>query len=141
LGIDIKKILLVILSYVVITMAIAYSWNVILFQDLHFAIGANTRAEPIIWLGLIAMLLQAVVIAYLYPFFYNPGSHPVVQGIKFNLIMGAMVFSILGFGIAAKYDINPIAPFLISTLMFQFFQFVFTGIVLGSIYGRIEDKP
>jgi len=41
------------------------------------------------------VLLQAVVIAYAYPFFYQPGSHPVVQGIKFNLLMGALLFSVL----------------------------------------------
>lgn len=126
-------------SYVIITMIIAYSWNVILFQDLYEALGANTRPEPNIPLGLTAIILQGLVISYIYPFFYQAGPHPIVQGIKFNLMMGAMIFSVLGFGLAAKYNIHPITPFLWYTLFFQIFQSVFTGIALGKIYGRMEE--
>jgi len=128
------------MSHVIITMLVAYTWNVILFKDLYVSIGANTRDEPIIMLGLIAMLIQGVVLAYVYPFFYRPGPHPVVQGIKFNALMGVLNFGSMGFGITAKYDIDPIVPFLMFTFMFQAFQFVFAGAALGFIYGRIEHR-
>ncbi len=140
MGFNIKKFIQATVSHLTISFAVAYIWTMIMFQDLYIAVGAQTRSEPIIVLGLIAMLLQAVVIAYIYPLFYRPGLHPVAQGIKFNLLMGAMAFSIFGFVTAAKYDINPIAPFLFYTLMFQVFQFVFTGVALGLIYGRIDEN-
>ncbi len=129
------KIALATLSYIVLTMAIAYPWHLIWFHDLYVNLGAVTRPEPIIEFGLIAMTIQGVVIAYLYPFYQKAG-HPVVQGIKFSLIIGLMVYSVMGFATAAKIDINPVSTFLVYHTIFQFIQYVVTGAVLGLIYGR-----
>ncbi|MEB8431962.1 hypothetical protein OO007_06965 [Cocleimonas sp. KMM 6892] len=137
---DFKKLLLFVISYVIITLIIAYGWNVVLFRDLYEALGANTRADPIVWMGIIVMVIQSIVIAYVYPYFYRSGSHPVAQAVTFNLLMGTMAYSVIGFGIAAKFQIDPILPYLMYTLMFQVFQFVFTGIALGLIYGRLENN-
>ena len=85
------------------------------------------------------MLMQGVVIAYLYPFFYQVGN-PVIQGIKFGVIVGLIVYSVMGFAMAAKIDINPISTYLLYNMGFQFIQFVLTGAVLGLIYGKIDKK-
>ncbi len=133
-----KKIILATVSYTVITMAVAYPWHMILFHDLYEGMGAYTRPNPIIPLGMVAMFTQGIVIAYLYPFYYKAGS-PVIQGIKFSLIIGAVVYSALGFAMAAKIDINPISTFLFYSIAFQVIQFVLTGAALGLIYGRINQ--
>jgi len=130
-----KKLVLATISYVVLTMAVAYPWHMMWFHDLYLEMGAYTRAEPIIPLGMISMLVQGLVIAYLYPLYYR-GGNPIIQGIKFSLIMGSVVYSVLGFAMAAKIDINPISTFLLYSLMYQFIQYVITGSVLGFIYGR-----
>ena len=135
---NIKKIVLATLSYVVLTMAVAYPWHMIWFHDLYEGMGAFTRAEPIISLGMLAMIVQGVVIAYLYPFYYREGN-PILQGIKFSLIIGSVVFSVMGFAMAAKININPISTFLVYSFIFQCIQFVVTGAVLGLIYGRIRE--
>lgn len=136
---DAKKIILATVSYVLITMVIAYPWHMIWFHDLYEGMGAYTRPEPSIPLGMLSMLIQGVVIAYLYPFFYQGGS-PIIQGIKFSAIVGAVVYSVMGFAMAAKIDINPISTYLLYNLVFQFIQFVFTGAILGLIYGKINNK-
>ena len=135
---NIKKIILATISYVVLTMAVAFPWHMIWFHDLYLEMGAYTRLEPIIPLGMLSMLVQGVVIAYLYPFYYRDGN-PIIQGIKFSLIMGSVVYSVLGFAMAAKIDINPISTFLLYSLMFQFIQYVLTGAALGFIYGRVRQ--
>jgi hypothetical protein len=132
---NVKKIGLATISYVLLTMAIAFPWHMIWFHDLYLEMGAYTRSEPIIPLGMLSMLVQGVVIAYLYPFYYRDGN-PILQGIKFSLIIGSVVYSVLGFAMAAKIDINPISTFLLYSLMFQFIQYVITGASLGFIYGR-----
>ncbi len=134
---DIKKIILATISYVVLTMAVAYPWHMMWFHDLYEGMGAFTRAEPIIPLGMLAMITQGIVIAYLYPCFYKGGS-PILQGIKFSIIMGAVVYSVMGIAMAAKIDINPISTFLFYSVIFQLIQFVLTGAVLGLIYGKIN---
>lgn len=116
-------------------MAIAFPWHMIWFHELYQNIGAVTRPEPIIPLGMLAMLIQGVVIAYLYPFWYR-GGNPVFQGIKFNFIVGLLVYSVMGFATVAKTNINPVSTFLIYHTIFQFIQFSVTGAALGLIYGK-----
>ena len=125
-------------SYVVLTMAVAYPWHMIWFHDLYVNLGAYTRAEPIIPLGMLSMLVQGIVIAYLYPFFYR-GGDPIVQGVIFSLIVGLVVYSVMGFAMAAKVDINPISTYLVYNAIFQFIQYLVTGIALGIIYGKIDS--
>lgn len=130
-----KKFLLAVLSYFVLTMLWAYPWHIMWFHDLYQELGAITREPPIIPFGMAAIVIQGIVIAYLYPFYYH-GGHPVVQGIKFSLIIGLMVYTVMGFATAAKFQIEPASTFLIYHTIFQFIQFVLTGAALGLIYGR-----
>jgi len=136
---NIKKIILASASYLVLTLGLAYPWHMIWFHDLYAGMGAYTRPEPSIPLGMLAMITQGIVIAYLYPFYYKGGS-PILQGIKFSLIMGVVVYSVMGFAMAAKIDINPISTFLFYNFIFQLIQFVLTGAVLGLIYGKINQS-
>jgi hypothetical protein len=122
----------------VITMAVAYPWHMMLFHDLYEGLGAYTRSDPSIPLGMLAMLIQGIVIAYLYPLYYK-GGNPVVEGIKFSLIIGAVVYSAMGFAMAAKIDINPISTFLLYSIAFQVIQFVLTGAALGMIFGKTNQ--
>jgi len=121
-------------------MAIAYPWHMIWFHDLYEGLGAYTRSEPSIPLGMFSMLLQGVAIAYLYPFYYRQGT-PIVEGIKFSIIIGTIVYSVMGFAMAAKIDINPISTYLLYNLVFQLIQFVLTGAALGLIYGKLSTLP
>lgn len=136
---NIKKFVFATISFFVLTMATAYPWHLIWFHDLYLEMGAFTRPEPIVPLGMLAVATQGVVIAYLYPFFYRDGN-PILQGIRFSLIIGLVVYSVMGFAMVAKIDINPISTFLIYGIIFQFIQFFITGTALGLIYGRPELK-
>jgi hypothetical protein len=138
LKLNTKKIVMATVSYVVLTMAVAYPWHMIWFHDLYVNLGAYTRAEPIIPLGMLSMLVQGIVIAYLYPFFYH-GGNPIFQGVIFSLIMGLVVYSVMGFAMAAKIDINPISTYLYYNAIFQFIQYLVTGIALGIIYWKIDS--
>jgi len=107
------------------------------FHDLYAGMAAYTRPEPNIALGMLYMLFQGAIIAYLYHFYYR-GGHPVIQGIKFSLIIGAVVYSIMGFAMAAKIDINPVSTYLLYNLVFQSTQLIFTDTAPGLIYRRFK---
>ena len=130
-----KKIAAFTFAYFIITMAWAYPWHLVWFHDLYQSWGAITRAEPIIALGIVAIILQGIVIAYLYPFFYK-GGNPIVQGIKFNLIIGLMTYTAMGLATAAKIQIEPVSTFLIYHTIFQSIQFTLTGAALGWIFRK-----
>ena len=131
----IKQWLSFLAAYFVITMAWAYVLHVVWFADAYALWGAVTRSTHIIPLGIIATLIQGAVIGYLYPFYRGRGT-PIMRGIKFNLIIGLMVYSAMAFGTAAKFQIAPLMPFLTYHTVFQFIQFGLTGAALGWICRR-----
>jgi hypothetical protein len=133
---NVKKLGLFIVAYFVITMSWAYPWHLIWFHDLYVEWGAVQRAEPIIPFGMAAILIQGLVIGYLYPFYNKGEGNPILSGIKFNLIIGLMTYTAMAFATAAKFEINPIMPFLMYHTVFQFIQFTLTGVALGLIYRR-----
>ncbi|MCG8018236.1 MAG: hypothetical protein JAY97_18670 [Candidatus Thiodiazotropha sp. 'RUGA'] len=131
-----KKALLFLLAYFVITMAWAYPWHMLLFHDQYVAWGAFQRDEPIMLLGIAAIVTQGLVIGYLYPFYNRGGGSHILRAIRFNLIIGLMTYSAMGFATAAKFQIEPVLPFLAYHTLFQTIQFVLTGTALGMIYGN-----
>jgi hypothetical protein len=130
----VKKLLLFVVCYFVITMAWAYPWHLIWYHEKYVAWGAVTRQEPIMLLGISAIFIQGTVIGYLYPFFKNENSNSIINGIKFNLIIGLMTYTAMGFATAAKIQIEPVSAFLTYHSIFQLVQFTLTGIALGWIY-------
>ena len=133
-----KKFTLAVIGYVVASFALAAPWHLIWFHDKYVAMGAFTRGEPIMPFGVLAMILQGVVFAYFYPLFYKHkgGGHPAYRGIQFSLFMGLTVWTVMVLATAAKFNIEPVADFVIYGTVFQILQFVFVGLALGMIYGR-----
>ncbi|RLW52394.1 MAG: hypothetical protein B6D69_07090 [gamma proteobacterium symbiont of Stewartia floridana] len=132
----VKKALLFLLAYFVITMAWAYPWHMLLFHDQYVAWGAFQRDEPIMLLGIAAIVTQGLVIGYLYPFYNRGGGSHILRAIRFNLIIGLMTYSAMGFATAAKFQIEPVLPFLTYHTLFQIIQFTLTGTALGMIFGK-----
>ena len=132
---DLKKLGLFITAYFIITMAWAYPWHMVFFHDLYVEWGAFQRAEPIMALGIAAILIQGIVVGYLYPFYKKEGEgNPILLGIKFSLVIGLMTYTAMGFATAAKFNIEPVSQFLIHHTVFQSIQFILTGTALGLIY-------
>ena len=131
-----KKLGLFVVAYFIITMAWAYPWHVVWFYDLYEGWGAMTREHPIMMLGIAAVLIQGLVIGYLYPYFNKGDGNPVLRGIKFSLIIGLMTYTAMGFATAAKIQIEPVSQFLLYHTVFQAIQFTLTGAALGLIYGQ-----
>ena len=129
------KFFLAVLSYIILSFAIAYPWHLIWFHDLYVSWGAVTRKEPIVVLGMFTMIIQGSVIAYLFPRFQK-ADNPIIEGILFSWLIGLVIWSVMGPATAAKFNIEPVATFLTYHTIFQILQFTLTGIALGLIFGR-----
>lgn len=130
-----NKFVLTVAAYVVLSMCVAVPWHLIWFKDLYHQMGAIGRENPIIALGMLSMLMQGIVIAYLYPKLQENRS-PIVEGVRINFILGALVYSVMGPATVAKYQIEPVATFLLYHTAFQSIQFAVTGAAIGLIQGR-----
>lgn len=131
-----KKPILFVLAYFIITMAWAYSWHLIWFHDLYVKLGAIQRTDPIMLLGIASVIIQGITIAYLYPYYLKDRKSTVLKGITFNLIIGLMTYSAMSFATAAKFQIEPVSMFLTYHTIFQVIQFTLTGAALGFIFNR-----
>ncbi len=130
-----RKFILSTISFFVLTMAMAYPWHLIWFHEVYVAVGAVTRPEPIVPFGMLAIAIQGAVIAYLYPYYFRSGN-PLLQGVRFSLIIGLMVYTVMVFATAAKMQIEPVSTFVIYGSAFSLLQFTVTGAALGLIYGH-----
>ncbi|MBI3291975.1 MAG: DUF1761 domain-containing protein [Elusimicrobia bacterium] len=123
------------LGYAVVTLVLGMIWHFVWFHNLYHQLGIYNRQEPIIPLGMLSMLIQGLVLAYLYPFFYKAG-HPITQGITYGLLMGLYMYSVSTLANAAKIVVAPISTWLGIQALFHAVQFVLAGALIGLAYGR-----
>ena len=126
------------LGYIIVSMGLAMPWHFVWFHDLYHQLGIYNRQEPIIPLGMLSMLIQGLILAYLYPFFYKAG-HPVTQGIKYGLLMGLYLYSVSTLANAAKMMVASMPVWLGIQALFHTIQFVLAGAVIGLAYGRLGE--
>jgi len=136
-----KKFYLSALAYFVATMIPAVLWHLVLFKEKYHALGAFTRDEPIMPMGMTAVILQAFVFSYFYPMYlkYKGQSASFGNGIKYSLLMGVNVWTVMVFATGAKILIEPIWDFIFLGTAFQLIQFVLVGISLGFVHKRFSD--
>ena len=131
-----KKFILSVVSYFVGTMATAFPWHVLIFHEKYVEMGAMTRGEPVMVLGMTAVVLQALVFSYFYPMFLKYKAEPssIKNGIKFCLLMGINVWTVMVFATAAKFSIEPVTDFILYGTVFQLIQYSVVGALLGLIH-------
>lgn len=138
-----RKLLLCTFAYFVVTMAVAYPWHLLIFHEKYLAMGAFTRDAPIMPFGMFAVVSQGLVFSYLFPLYYRHrgGGHPVLRGVQFSFILGVLVYTVMVFATAAKFQIEPVVDFVLLGTAFQLLQFLLVGVALGLIHGRVEIEP
>lgn len=123
------------IAYIVVTFVIAAGWHLVLFQGLYDELGIFTRKEPLIHLGVISMILQGLVLAYVYPLGYQ-GGDPVKEGLRFGLLMGIFMGSNAVFAEAGKNEVSSLSTWLALESVYYLLQSGLVGIVIGWIYGK-----
>jgi len=126
-------------TYLVLTFVMAAGWHLVLFKSVYARLGAYTRPRPIIPLGILSMVLQAAVVAYLYPFFYRGGS-PVVEGSTFGLLLGVFMGSNAVLAEAGKNEVGSLSTWIPLEGVYYLVQFILVGLVIGLIYGVLPSR-
>jgi hypothetical protein len=132
---DPRRFALAAAAYVLVTFAVAVSWHLLFFKDLYDQLAIFTRKEPLIPLGIVSILIQAVVLAYLYPALYRGGS-PAREGLKFGLLIGVLMASIAVFAEAGKQNVSSLTTWLVFESAYYLLQFGLLGVIIGLIYGK-----
>lgn len=126
------KFTLIALAYIIPSMILGYTWHLIIFKNLYDKLGIYNRAEPIIPLGFASMIIQGLIIAYLFPYFAK-NNYIIGVGIKFSLLMGLFLFSVSTLANGAKIQVSDMQSWLFIQVIFHFVQFSIAGILIGLI--------
>jgi hypothetical protein len=121
-------------SYLVLTFIFAASWHLVLFKTVYARLGVFTRPQPIIALGVLSMVLQAIVVAYLYPRFYGGGS-PLMEGACFGLLLGIFMGSNAVLAEAGKNQVGSLRTWISLEGMYYLLQFTVIGMAVAWVYG------
>ena len=101
----------------------------------HYAGIAIMRPEPIIPLGLAAMLVQGTIIALLFPTF-NRGPSTLRNGLLFSWALGAFLASYIVLGESGKYLVPSVPSWIAVEASVAAVQFTLFGLVLGLLHRR-----
>lgn len=123
------------LAYSIGTMLIAAPWHFVFFKEMYESFGIYNRADPIMPLGFLSMILQGLVMSYLFPRFFKGGS-PLGEGLKFGLAMGVFLFSVSTIANAAKIEVHSMSTWFLIQAIFHLIQFASTGLLIGFIHSR-----
>jgi hypothetical protein len=106
----------------------------------HFAINANhyaavsfMRSEPVIPMGIAAMLIQGLLFGVLFDA-YRRGPVRVWDGVLFSWAIGAFLTSYVVLGEAGKYAVPSISSWVGVETSVAFVQFTVFGALLGLIH-------
>jgi hypothetical protein len=121
-------------AYVVLTFALAFVWNMILFRDNYVSMGSQSvRGEPIMPLGLAAIVIAALVLAFLFSKFFAGSMRPAVI---LALAVGAFSITYGAFVVPAKFAIEPIAMYVLLEATFGLLHYAAAGVALAFVFKK-----
>ncbi len=123
-----------VLAYVVSTFGVQGTSHFAINKD-HYAAISIMRPEPLVPLGITAMLIQGLIFAWLFPVFRRAES-PVKSGVVFSLTIGAFLASYIVLGEAGKYAVPSVSSWFVVELSSALVQFAVFGALLGLIHRR-----
>ena len=126
------------LAYTLITFPLAVVWHILLFEEKYKAFG-YFQGEPSFLLGFVTILIQGVVLSFLYPYvkFSGIGS---VRGLKYSLLIGVFFWSSHVLAFVAKQLIQNAVGFVAMESFYLLLQFGIYGVLIGNIYNRWPSK-
>jgi hypothetical protein len=119
-------------AYVVPLFPLGYVWHLKTFKPVYDRLELF-RAEVIIPLGLLSMVMQGLFFAWVFPILF-PGPNWVMNGLQFALIFGLLGWSFMVAPVAAKYRMASVRDFIVIETAFLLIQFLLTGLLIAFVY-------
>jgi len=118
-----KQFWLAVLAYLLPTFPLGYAWHLVTFREAYERL-ALFRTEVIIPFGITAMLIQALIFAWVYPKLFSTRREDwVASAGRFALVFGALAWSFMTLPVAAKYNMTSVADFLKLETAFTVLQY------------------
>lgn len=123
-------------GYLIATFIGGFVWHLLLFKQTYIELKIFTRIEdPVIPLGLSAMVIQGALLAYAYPL-VSRRSRPVGDGLRFGVLVGVFLATSAVLAEAGKNYVASLSTWLVLETTYYLLQFLLSGLVIGLVYGR-----
>lgn len=131
---NVKPIIYGTLAYTLITFPIAVIWHVVFFKE-NYKLFGYFEGEPNFILGLITIIIQGIVLSFLYPYVAFSGKG-IIRGLKFSLVIGIFFWSSHVLALIAKQTIESPLTFIAMESFYLLLQFGFFGVFISLIYKK-----
>lgn len=131
---NVKTIIYGMLAYTLITFPIAVIWHVVFFKE-EYQLFGYFEGEPNFILGLIAIIIQGIILSFLYPYVAFSGDG-VIRGLKFSLVTGIFFWSSHVLALIAKQTMESPLTFIAMESFYLLLQFGIFGVLISLIYRR-----
>ena len=129
-----KKLILGAAAYTICTFSLAVGWHVLLFRERYESFGYFER-EPNFLIGLLAIVLQGLLLSALFPMLRVKGSS-LHRGLKFALLAGAFFWTSHVLAFVAKQQVPDVSAFILMETIYLLLQFGLFGLIIGAIHRR-----
>jgi hypothetical protein len=133
------RFLLAVLAYVVPTFALGFVWHLVLFERYYTAL-AIYRSDIIIPFGLLSMLIQAVMFAWVYDRAFAQRNGPLLlRAMTYGTFGAALSWSFTTLAVAAKNIMTSVPDYLMIETAFTVVQWVMVGPLTALAFGRPSE--
>jgi hypothetical protein len=127
-----------VLAYIVPTFALGYFWHLILFEQYYKAL-AIYRSDIIIPFGLLSMVIQATIFAWIYKNTFARWSGTVLsRALLYAALGGALSWSFTTLAVAAKNMMASVPDYLVIETAFTVVQWIMVGPLTALAFGRLS---
>ena len=131
-----KRIALTILAFIVATFLTEGTSHFVINKDFYASI-PFMRPEPIVWMGMLTMVLQGITMGWMYPRFHDT-ARPVFSGWLFAMCVLVILGSYIAMVEPSKYAVPSIRSWVLVEGSVAFLQFSLFGALLGVIHQRVK---
>jgi len=135
---NIKEIIYGTLAYSLVTFPVAVIWHVVLFKEKYQAFGYFDD-EPNFIIGLVTIIIQGLMLSFLYPYVTFTGKG-IVRGLKFVSVIGIFFWSSHVLALLAKQTVENPVSFIVMESFYLLLQFGIFGILISLIYKEYLNK-
>jgi hypothetical protein len=122
-----KRFRLAVVAYLVPTFALGFVWHLVLFEQYYAALQIY-RSDIIIPFGLLSMLIQAVLFAWVFDrMFAGQSGGWLARGLRYAVAGGVLSWSFTTLAVAAKNLMASVPDYLMIETAFTVVQWIIVG--------------
>jgi ABC-type sugar transport system permease subunit len=129
-----------VLAYLVPTFALGFVWHLVLFEHYYAAL-AIYRTDIIIPFGLLSMLIQAIIFAWIYERAFAPRNGTLLlRALTYGAFGAVLSWSFTTLAVAAKNVMTSVPDYLVIETAFTAVQWAMVGPLTALAFGRFLQR-